>query len=444
MPKEAALAETAGALVRTNPFSPEHSRRVEALGITPPEGPVWLHRTARRALVELLGPVVERLRARALRGSTSSMSQPDVFVNQERSAPSPPERLPYILDGLAAAWVAVAAPEDPWAYDLSWLARPPDADGELLATVRTARVHVLASLASAFPGESAAAGQLRADIWRAAWLSDAFLDIRGTTWAPPVPLVIWGPIGSPRRLVANLLAEAAPFRNTEAPASIWPCHLPATDAEARLRAPGPGLRFVDRIERASFEVQAALMEQLDQVEDGARWTFGMTTGARLEGLDPELVHRVAGAEIQIPSVPVLVGEYTIAPFVAKVLAEVGVQNREERGAEITAWIHAQLGEAYDWPGHLAELTRCVRARLVGRDFRPSPASSANGLPASFLTGLVDGQLDANTLLSRYCTWVYALTGSYVATAARLGIDRRTVRKKVDPALLPFFGDQRPV
>ena len=44
-------------------------------------------------------------------------------------------------------------------------------------------------------------------------------------------------------------------------------------------------------------------------------------------------------------------------------------------------------------------------------------------------------LSAEEVLRRYCTLVYADTGSYQETGRRLGLDRRTVREKVDPTLL---------
>jgi hypothetical protein len=50
-----------------------------------------------------------------------------------------------------------------------------------------------------------------------------------------------------------------------------------------------------------------------------------------------------------------------------------------------------------------------------------------------------GTLTADELLRRYCTHVHALTGSYQETARRLGIDRRTVRAKVDRRLLTELG-----
>ena len=46
-----------------------------------------------------------------------------------------------------------------------------------------------------------------------------------------------------------------------------------------------------------------------------------------------------------------------------------------------------------------------------------------------------GRLTASELLTRYVTIVYSRTRSYEETARRLELDRRTVKAKVDQALL---------
>ncbi len=51
-----------------------------------------------------------------------------------------------------------------------------------------------------------------------------------------------------------------------------------------------------------------------------------------------------------------------------------------------------------------------------------------------------GRLSAEELLRRYCTLVYAATGSYVETARRLELDRRTVKAKVSVELLAEIRD----
>ena len=53
------------------------------------------------------------------------------------------------------------------------------------------------------------------------------------------------------------------------------------------------------------------------------------------------------------------------------------------------------------------------------------------------------ELTAEELLSAYCTLVYAREGSYDGAARRLGLDRRTVRAKVDAQLLARLGAGRP-
>ena len=72
--------------------------------------------------------------------------------------------------------------------------------------------------------------------------------------------------------------------------------------------------------------------------------------------------------------------------------------------------------------------------LVRKEYRP-PAAPASG-PADHLAAqLGDGRLTAEELLRRYCTIVYARTGSYQETARRLQLDRRTVKRHVAPELL---------
>jgi hypothetical protein len=49
--------------------------------------------------------------------------------------------------------------------------------------------------------------------------------------------------------------------------------------------------------------------------------------------------------------------------------------------------------------------------------------------------VLSGALSADELLRRYCTLVYAQTRSYQENGRRLGLDRRTVKDKLDPELL---------
>jgi len=112
----------------------------------------------------------------------------------------------------------------------------------------------------------------------------------------------------------------------------------------------------------------------------------------------------------------------------------GDEEAESLAEESERWIAEHLGDGYRWPGNVRELEQCVRNVMIRGEYRPPSAA-----PASVRQRLADdvlaGTLSADDVLRRYCTLVYATTGSYQETGRRLGLDRRTVREKVDARLL---------
>jgi transcriptional regulator with PAS, ATPase and Fis domain len=115
--------------------------------------------------------------------------------------------------------------------------------------------------------------------------------------------------------------------------------------------------------------------------------------------------------------------------------------RRVAGAEAAAlaeeaekWIAASLGTDYEWPGNYRELEQCIRNLLIRKDYRPARHAREESAEDLFQPAY-EGKLTASELLSRYCTLIYARTGSYEETARRLQIDRRTAKAKIDPALL---------
>ncbi|MBX9788207.1 MAG: sigma 54-interacting transcriptional regulator [Pirellulales bacterium] len=106
--------------------------------------------------------------------------------------------------------------------------------------------------------------------------------------------------------------------------------------------------------------------------------------------------------------------------------------------EVMRWIEEHLGLDYAWPGNIRELEQCLRNVLIRRSYVP-PATAPAAAPVTardeLVTAMLGGQLTADDLLRRYCALVFAETGSYEATARRLKLDRRTVRAKIDAALV---------
>ena len=112
---------------------------------------------------------------------------------------------------------------------------------------------------------------------------------------------------------------------------------------------------------------------------------------------------------------------------------------DDVAAEAEAWITTHLGPDYGWPGNVRELEQCVRNLVIRGTYEPQGRVGGDAR-AEFLTAVDAGALGADALLRRYCTWVYAQTGSYSETARRLGLDPRTVRDRVDPAWLAALQD----
>ena len=102
--------------------------------------------------------------------------------------------------------------------------------------------------------------------------------------------------------------------------------------------------------------------------------------------------------------------------------------------EVLPWIAKNLGTEYPWPGNYRELEQCVKNVLIRRNYRPAGVTGEDPVE-EFGQQARAGQLTADELLGRYVTIVYSRTGSYEETARRLGLDRRTVKAKVDAALL---------
>jgi transcriptional regulator with AAA-type ATPase domain len=113
---------------------------------------------------------------------------------------------------------------------------------------------------------------------------------------------------------------------------------------------------------------------------------------------------------------------------------VGEPDAETLTREVVEFVTRELGREYPWPGNVRELEQCVRNVLIRGHYRAPeiPLQTGDDELAELLRR---GSLSAEELLRRYCTQVYAQTGSYEAAARRLGLDRRTVKARVDPELL---------
>lgn len=103
--------------------------------------------------------------------------------------------------------------------------------------------------------------------------------------------------------------------------------------------------------------------------------------------------------------------------------------------EVERWIDERLGDAYAWPGNVRELEQCVRNVLIRKSYHPTCTSAASDARRAIAASMLSCELTADQLLQRYCTLMYLAAGSYEEAGRRLGLDRRTVKAKLDEDLL---------
>jgi transcriptional regulator with AAA-type ATPase domain len=346
--------------------------------------------------------------------------------------------------------------------------------------VRRAFHHIHANIL----GESGPARRLRAAVWQSIFTRDG-RRYRRALYARmgDVATLVTGPSGTGKELVARAIGLSGyiPFdEKTEAfaePAAgaVFPLNLSAlspTLIESELfghrrgaftgaledrkgwfeACPAVGAVFLDEIGEVEPAIQVKLLRVLQtrtfqRLGDIADRTFA---GKLIAATNRDLRQALAAGRFREDFYYRLCADLLVMPSLAERLrdtpAELGTllraiarrvagdEEADDIAAEAEAWIARHLGPDYPWPGNVRELEQCVRNLVIRGTYEPQ-RSAPGDAKSEFLAAVDAGALGADALLRRYCTWVYAQTGSYSETARRLGLDPRTARDRVDPTWL---------
>ena len=332
-------------------------------------------------------------------------------------------------------------------------------------------------------GGSMPAARLRAAIWQSIFTHD-MRRYRRTLYARmgEFATLITGPSVSGKELVARAIAESryVPFDDQrlafagEGAGAFFPINISAlspTLVESELfghrrgaftgavadrtgwleTCPELGSVFLDELGDLDPAIQVKLLRV---IETRTFHPVGDTVGRQFRGklitathrdlpaamrqgrFREDLYYRLCSDQVTTPSLAEQLADSPsmLSDLVWYMARRVAGPEGEELAREVMGWIEGNLGPDYAWPGNYRELEQCVKNVLIRRDYRPSSVAARDPVE-EFAEQARAGKLTAEDLLRRYTTIVYSRTGSYEETARRLGLDRRTVKAKVDSALL---------
>jgi transcriptional regulator with AAA-type ATPase domain len=363
--------------------------------------------------------------------------------------------------------------------------RPTDDDATLVAWLWQVRRAFHFVFTEIF-GASMPAARLRAAAWQSVFTHDVGRYRRGLfRRMHEIPTLVTGPSGTGKDLVARAIGSSSfiafdaetgrfveDFRRAFLPLNL--SALSPTLIESELfghckgaftgaiqtrqgyleeRTPSHAV-FLDEIGELDPAIQVKLLQVLQTRqfrrigETRERRFDGRIIAATNRNLDAEvadgrfradLYYRLCADRIETPSLAELIAEDPDELVrIVRLLSRRLVGERDDVAEQVVAWIRRELGPDYAWPGNVRELEQCVRNIIVRGSYRPLAAARASR-PAAPLDALLDdvraGRLSADELIDRYATIVYAQTGSYVAAAERLGLDRRTVKRRIVRELL---------
>ncbi|MFC1826597.1 sigma-54-dependent transcriptional regulator [Thermodesulfobacteriota bacterium] len=98
--------------------------------------------------------------------------------------------------------------------------------------------------------------------------------------------------------------------------------------------------------------------------------------------------------------------------------------------ELKNIISRDMGPDYEWPGNVRELEQAVRRILLTKQYKGDLCDAAPIKPVQFIKDIEDGNLNAQEIMTSYCSMLYEKHGTYEKVAEITRLDRRTVKKYI--------------
>jgi len=213
---------------------------------------------------------------------------------------------------------------------------------------------------------------------------------------------------------------------------------------------GPhGSVFLDEIGEVSLAIQVKLLHVLEErlfspVGSHEQIRFSgrviAATNRPLEELRREgtfrddFYYRLCSDCIYVPGLQKRIEEnpHELDELVAHTVEQITGSQSEQLTQTVLDVIRTKLGPDYPWPGNVRELAQCVRRIIIKRDYQGQIAPASYDAKAALMAGIESGTFDADQLLGKYCTLLYEKYGTYEEVARITKLDRRTVKKYIQP------------
>jgi len=211
-----------------------------------------------------------------------------------------------------------------------------------------------------------------------------------------------------------------------------------------------GSIFLDEIGDASVPVQIKLLQVLQErrfsaVGDHTQQRFhGRVIAATNKSLDQlrnegklrdDFFYRLCSDVITVPPLRQRIKEYPgeLDLLLERTLERIIGKRSPDLLNEVKKILKKDVGNDYSWPGNVRELEQAVRRILLtgsySGDTREVPAVPYD----SIIRGIDNETIDAQGVLSAYCSFLYERHRSYEEVARISGLDRRTVKKYITEA-----------
>lgn len=93
-------------------------------------------------------------------------------------------------------------------------------------------------------------------------------------------------------------------------------------------------------------------------------------------------------------------------------------------------IAKKLGPHYHWPGNVRELAQCIRSIIIKHDYTGQAPNESHQQDDTLTDAIEQENLDAQQLITNYCTALYKKHGTFEKVAQITKLDRRTVKKHI--------------